>query len=70
MAITVNNKFPLGSFVFIKTDNDQLLRQVISVEIFVDGSYQYKLACGTIAGLHFECELSTTRNIVEEIKEG
>lgn len=70
MAITINNKYPLGSMVYLKTDNEQLVRQILSVEVFGDGSYQYKLACGALYSYSFEFELSTTRELVGEVVGG
>ncbi|KKN73950.1 hypothetical protein LCGC14_0395150 [marine sediment metagenome] len=66
MAITILNKFALGSFIYLKTDAEQLKRQVTAVKIYTDGSYQYEVISGIIYSYHFECEMSKTREIVEE----
>lgn len=56
--ITINNKFPIGETVYLKTDREQLQRLIIGVEIYPDKSYVYKLSCGQEAGYHFELEIS------------
>ena len=39
--VNINNKFPLGSFVFVVHD-EEFKRMVTGLEIYIDGSYQYK----------------------------
>ncbi len=67
MAITIPNKFALGSFIYLKTDAEQLKRQVTSVRVYTDGSHQYEVICGIIYSYHFECELSKTREVASEL---
>ena len=56
--ITINNKFAIGKFVYLKSDDEQLKRLIIGVEIYPDKSYVYKLACGERSGYHFEIEMA------------
>lgn len=59
MAITINNKFPLRSIIYLKTDVDNLPRQITSIRVYADGSHQYELISGTVVSYHFECEMTT-----------
>ena len=56
--ITINNKFKLGSMVYIISDDEQLKRQIISIEVYPDGSHSYEVACGERSNYCFEVELS------------
>lgn len=58
--ITIKNKFPAGSFVYLKSDPDATIRQILSIGIFPDKSFMYRVACGTMVTMHHEEELSTT----------
>ena len=56
--ITINNKFPIGDIVYLKTDGEHLERLIIGLEIYPDKSYVYKLSCGEKSGYHFELEIT------------
>lgn len=56
-------RFKVGEFVFLKTDPEQLERQIICVQDF-GLIYQYILACGTEQTNHLEIELTTHRNVL------
>lgn len=63
MSVSRKPKFNVGEFVFLKTDPDQLERQVICVMDY-GLVYQYLLACGTEQTNHFEWEVTTHRNVL------
>lgn len=56
-------KFNVGEFVFLKTDPDQLERQIVCVMDY-GLLYQYILACGVEQTNHFEYEITTHRNVL------
>lgn len=58
--MTINNKYNLGDFVYLLTDQDQKIR-VITAIMVNPGSIEYGLRCGTEDSWHFECELSLDR---------
>ncbi len=59
--ITVNNKYPIASFVYLLTDAECLKRQVICIKIFPDKTHCYELVCGENVGFHFEVELTDVK---------
>jgi len=40
--ITINNKFSLGEFVYV-IHAPEFRRMIVSVEVYLDGSYLYKV---------------------------
>lgn len=56
-------KYKVGDFVFLKTDPDQLERQVICIMVY-DGFCQYLLTCGTDQTNHFEYEITNHKNVL------
>lgn len=54
--ININNKFPLGSFVYVVHDSE-FKRMVTGIEVWIDGSYQYKLAGDGKEGYYNEREM-------------
>lgn len=59
----LKTKFKIGEFVFLKSDPDQLQRQIIAYYISHD-LFQYILSCGTEQTNHFEFEINTEKNIL------
>ena len=43
--ITVHNKFKLGDFVYVIHD-DEHKRMILGIEVYLDGSFLYKVAGG------------------------
>lgn len=41
--VTINNKFKLGSFVYIVHDPEHK-RMIVSIEVYLDGSFLYKVS--------------------------
>ena len=54
--ITINNKFPIGSFVKLKTC-DECSYQILSVKVYGDGSHVYEIINGCEISCHFEYEM-------------
>lgn len=59
--IRIDNRFPNGSTVFLKTDMDQLPRMIIGIKICLTNELLYELVCGTIISWHYEAEITTER---------
>ena len=63
MSKILDNKFEIGDTVYLKTDPDQLPRIVFSFEVTANETL-YKLACGTGNSVHYEFEISITKNVL------
>lgn len=63
MSASRKPKFNVGEFVFLKTDPEQLERQVICIMDY-GLLYQYILTCGVEQTNHFEWEITTHRNVL------
>lgn len=63
----INNKFDLGSIVYIKTDPEQLERMVTSVRVYLDGSMLYGVShCGDNIML-MEQQLSHEKDVLKSL---
>lgn len=60
----VDNQYNIGDIVYLKTDEDQLARQVFSIEIYKNGEMMYKLVQGIQTSSHYAFEISTEKNYV------
>lgn len=58
----VELKFEIGQFVYITTDEDQKLRQVVSIHLKESGVV-YELQSGTISSWHYGFEISEHINV-------
>lgn len=61
----IENEFEIRDIVYIKTDRDQLPRQVLSIKVNPDGKLLYGVGCGTSDSWHWDFELSKEKNTVE-----
>ena len=61
--MVIDNKFELGDVVYIKTDKDQLIRQVTGI-MAIPGAIKYLLSCGNVADWFYEMEISVTRDVL------
>jgi hypothetical protein len=59
MVIEVD--FKLGSFVFLKTDQEQKQRMVTRISVTLSGVY-YTLNCGVEESPHYSAEITMDRN--------
>lgn len=64
MAITVRCNLDFGQVVYLRTDLDQVGRQVIGVQATADGGTLIKLTFDTDISWHYECEISEERDMV------
>ena len=62
MMINVDIPFSFGQIVFLKTDIEQLPRQVIAVKISADNSVNVMLSQGEDIDWHFLVEISAEVN--------
>lgn len=63
MSKVLNNKFEIGDTVYLKTDPDQLPRIVFCFEVTASETL-YKLACGVGNSVHYDFEISVTKNVL------
>jgi hypothetical protein len=61
--MVIDNKYEIGSIVYLITDSEQLKRIVLSFECYKNGEILYKIACGTTLSYHYEFELSFEKDI-------
>jgi len=54
--------FDLGAIVYLKTDPDQLPRQILSYTTRCGGHITYNLACGVDETTHDEIEIDENKN--------
>jgi hypothetical protein len=63
--LTVATEYPMGSFVYLNTDPEQLQRQVIGVVVRMNMSIEYLLACSDAEPtFHFSGEMSVSKNVL------
>jgi len=60
----IDNKFDLGSLVYLKTDKEQLPRVVIGILINPSRTILYRLAQSTTDNYHFEQEISKEKDVM------
>jgi hypothetical protein len=58
--------FKIGQIVYLKTDDQQLARMVIAIEI-KQGSIAYCLSQGTTTSWHYEIEMTEEKDIVKSL---
>lgn len=61
--MVIENKFELEQTVYLLTDEDQLARLVTKICI-VPGSITYELSQGHLASIHYDFEISDTKNVL------
>jgi hypothetical protein len=59
----IDNKFHLGQIVYLITDKEQFERVVVGICQRPAGIIYY-LACNTNEFSHFECEVSSEKNVL------
>ncbi len=62
--MTINNKYAIGQIVYLKTDDQQLKRMVLAIQVRANSQIIYTLASGSNESFHFEMEISTEKNIL------
>tara|TARA_R100001086_G_scaffold248463_1_gene185497 strand:- start:796 stop:990 length:195 start_codon:yes stop_codon:yes gene_type:complete len=58
----IDNKFELGSAVYLISEPEQFARIITDIKIGIDGSLLYYCALGIETTQHYELELSKTIN--------
>ena len=64
MSIIIKSDLSYGQIVYLKTDIDQLPRQVVAIQGTADGGMLIKLVHELDISWHYRCEISTERDIV------
>ena len=62
--MTVNTRFDMGEMVYLVSDPNQYLRQIIEININPGGFIMYKLTVGTETSWNHEIELSSEKDEV------
>jgi hypothetical protein len=63
--LTVATEYPLNTFVYLKTDPEQLQRQVVGIMIRCNMSVEYLLCyCDQEPTFHYSGEMSLTKNVL------
>lgn len=62
--MVIDNKYEIGDHVYLKHDQDQLLRVIIAVIAYKSGELMYKLACASNYSEHYDFEISREKNLV------
>ena len=57
----IDNAHEIGDIVYLKTDQDQLPRIVVAIEVYKQGELLYSLMQGTIRSPHYDFEITTEK---------
>lgn len=57
-------EFPIGSFVYVKTDTDQIKKQVVSFRVFASDLITYEIVSNGMVNEHWSFELSKDRDVL------
>jgi hypothetical protein len=60
----IDNKFDIEQEVYLRTDIDQSVRIVTSIQIRANNLLMYEISCGVQTTWHYEFELSEEKNIL------
>jgi hypothetical protein len=60
--IAIDNKYEIGSIVYLKTDGDQCARMITEIIVKPNDFIVYGCSMCTNDTHHYECELSSERN--------
>jgi hypothetical protein len=62
--MVIDNKFEIGSIVYLKTDKDQNERIIRQINIDVSNSIQYSIAYGSCISWHYDFEITAEKNVL------
>jgi len=57
------SRFSFGDILYLKTDKDQLSRQLIRIQ-FSKGSSIYELSCGNSSSWYYEFEITVEKSVL------
>lgn len=57
-------EFPIGSFVYVKTDTDQIKRQVVSYRVYECALIAYEVVGEGMVNEHWSFELSEEKDVI------
>lgn len=60
--IKIISDYTVGDMVYLKTDDDQLMRIITAICVRENG-VSYELSCGSQAGWHYACEMSFDKRV-------
>lgn len=61
--MVIDNRYEIGEIIYLKTDNDQLLRLISGIMI-CGKDIMYEVSHGTTTSKHYEFELTPEVNIL------
>ena len=64
MKLCIEVSFRFGDIVYLKTDQDQKPRMVISYLVDKSNEVLYKLQQGTYSDYHYEMEITSEKDII------
>lgn len=59
--IIIENQYDIGEIVYLRTDEDQYPRVIVSIEVYKNGEILYKICRGTESSYHYEFEMSSEK---------
>lgn len=62
----VENKYDIGSLVYLKTDPDQRQRMITQISVTQCG-VRYCLSCGQTDTWHYDIEISESKDILKTV---
>lgn len=60
----IDNKFNIGDLVYLKTDNDQSQRMIISISVR-KRDLVYELSFGSVSSWHYEFEITEEKDVLK-----
>lgn len=60
----IENKFNIGDLVYLKTDNDQSQRMIVSISVRRK-DLVYEVSFGSVSSWHYEFEISEEKDVLK-----
>lgn len=60
----IDNKFNIGDLVYLKTDNDQSQRMIVSISVR-KRDLLYELSFGSVSSWHYEFEITEEKDVLK-----
>lgn len=64
--MVIDNKYDIGQFVYLNTDDEQKKRIVTAIKILPAGIF-YCLTCGTVETDHYDIEITAEVDVMAKI---
>lgn len=63
----IENEYEISDTVYLKTDEDQKARIIISIKVYKNGEIVYELISGIIQSSHYGFEISSEKDLINAI---